>query len=279
LPVGGYELISPERAQSILAQLPALNTFLRPVFEQDIFFDYSDRIREMGFGRTAALTFCPLEGSLHSGRMLRALKHKVLSLGVEILGGTEVHELESEAGMVEIRCRTAAGRRLNFRASVVGVCTDGLTRRLIPELDVHPARGQVLVARILNAPVPVGTFHAEEGYFYFRNLENNEILVGGGRHLAKDEEFTDSLAISQRIQQSLEDFLKERVLPPGTHFEILQRWSGTMAFARQEAVGTKTPVVGPVPGLPGIHTATRTSGMGVALGMVLGEELCESMLK
>ena len=61
------------------------------------------------------------------------------------------------------------------------LATNGYTQDYLSDL-VTPARAQVLIT----APIPdlkiEGTFHLDQGYYYFRNIEGR-ILLGGGRNL------------------------------------------------------------------------------------------------
>jgi len=60
-----------------------------------------------------------------------------------------------------------------------------------------------------------GTFHFDEGYYYFRNL-GDRVLLGGARNLAFTAETTTEMTITDTIQQELERFLREVILPAGT---------------------------------------------------------------
>jgi hypothetical protein len=56
-----------------------------------------------------------------------------------------------------------------------------------------------------------GTFHYDEGFYYFRNL-GNRILLGGGRNQDFKTEETTALK-QQNFCNHLENFLKEVILP------------------------------------------------------------------
>ena len=107
-----------------------------------------------------------------------------------------------------------------------------------------------------------GTFHYDEGFYYFRNL-GNRILLGGARNSALEEEATAEMITTGRIQQTLEQFLAEFILP-GQSFTITDRWSGIMGMGTE-----KMPLIKEVS--PQIFCAVRMSGMGVALAPVIGE--------
>ena len=83
-----------------------------------------------------------------------------------------------------------------------------------------------------------GTFHLEEGYYYFRNI-NNRILLGGGRNLDFETEETTQFGETTLIQNKLENLLKTTILP-NTAFEITHRWSGIMGVGSQKNAHCKT---------------------------------------
>jgi hypothetical protein len=53
-----------------------------------------------------------------------------------------------------------------------------------------------------------GTFHADEGFYYFRNL-GDRVLLGGARNKAFEEEQTTEMHPSVKIQEALEAYLSE----------------------------------------------------------------------
>ena len=151
------------------------------------------------------------------------------------------------------------------------LCTNAFTKDLLPELDIVPARGQVLLTSpIKNLPFH-GTFHSDEGFYYFRNL-GNKVLLGGARNKAFQNESTTDLSTSDFIQKELENYLSEVVLP---HFQnqytIEYRWAGIMAFGKE-----KMPIVKQVSN--NVFCAVRMSGMGVSLAPVIGKKIAKMML-
>jgi len=159
-------------------------------------------------------------------------------------------------------------QHFNLTTDQLLICTNGFAKELLPELNVEPARGQVLVT----SPIPElkfkGTFHYDEGFYYFRNL-NNRILLGGARNKAFDEEHTSELSTTKTIQAELENFLHTVILP-STPFTIDYRWSGIMGIGND-----KMPIVKKL--ADNIFCAVRMGGMGVALAPVIGETVTELM--
>ena len=128
------------------------------------------------------------------------------------------------------------------------------------------ARAQVLITSPIKDLHIKGTFHLDEGYYYFRNIDNR-ILLGGGRNLDFKTEETTQFGQTNRIQNKLESLLKTIILP-NNEFEITHRWSGIMGVGNQ-----KKPIVKQL----SEHTycGIRLGGMGVAIGSLVGKELAD----
>lgn len=69
-----------------------------------------------------------------------------------------------------------------------------------------------------------------KGYWYFRLLDDNRVLLGGGRNINEDQEATTELTITENIIVPLENILKEIILPNDNH-QIELAWSGVMGFS------------------------------------------------
>ncbi|HEV9036088.1 MAG TPA: FAD-dependent oxidoreductase, partial [Puia sp.] len=113
-----------------------------------------------------------------------------------------------------------------------------------------------------------GTFHYDEGFYYFRDL-GDRVLLGGARNLAIEEENTDEMILSDKIQTTLERFLREVILP-GRSYKIDCRWSGIMGMGAE-----KMPILKAIN--DHVFCAVRMSGMGVALAPVIGEKVARLM--
>ena len=133
-------------------------------------------------------------------------------------------------------------------------------------MDTKPARAQVLITK----PIPdlhiQGTFHLDEGYYYFRNI-HNRILFGGGRNLDFTAEETTTFGQTEVIQNKLEELLSTVILP-NKEFEIDHRWSGIMGVGHQ-----KKAIVQPINDR--VFCGVRLGGMGVAIGPLVGKELAK----
>jgi gamma-glutamylputrescine oxidase len=266
---GGYELYEEGAVASekLKENISYLNSLLKPITDTKKTYRLADeKIGTFGFGKTKHLVENRLEGDLHSGKLLQALLQKVQQMGVTVLNGIEITEVIPGDQMVTIR----TAHHFPLTASKVLLCTNAFTKQLLPELDIVPARGQVLLTSpIKNLPFN-GTFHSDEGFYYFRNL-GDRVLLGGARNKAFDEEATTAMDTSERIQQELENYLAAVVLPQFQHqYVIEQRWAGIMAFGKE-----KMPLVQQLSAT--LFCAVRMSGMGVALAPVVSQQVAEMM--
>jgi gamma-glutamylputrescine oxidase len=206
------------------------------------------------------------EGQLHSGKMMEKLFRLALSLDITVLNGLEIIRIEEGSNHVKISTQNA----WTLKAKKLLVCTNGFTPRLFPSIEVKPARNQVLIT----APIPglklKGSFHYNKGYVYFRNI-GDRVLLGGGRHLYVQEESTDKMELTDDIQNFLEDFLYKHIT--NRHSAAIEmRWSGILGIGEE-----KNPIITQYS--DNIFTAVRLGGMGVAIGILLGREGADLLLK
>ncbi len=198
------------------------------------------------------------EGEIDTGMMMENLLIKARASGIKVLNNIQVTDIHDLGTLVEIS--SGAGV---FKASKVVVATNGFAGQLLKLRDVLPARAQVLITK----PVPQlklkGTFHYDQGYYYFRNI-NGRILLGGGRNLDIRGETTTDPALNNVIQDTLVELLGEMILP-GKPFEIEHRWTGIMGVGKE-----KKPIIQPVS--TNVLAAVRMGGMGVAIGSWVGEQ-------
>jgi glycine/D-amino acid oxidase-like deaminating enzyme len=108
-----------------------------------------------------------------------------------------------------------------------------------------------------------GSFHYDEGFYYFRSV-GDRVLLGGGRNLAFDDERTASMDVTTTIQQALEHLLTTVIIPDRT-VSIEYRWAGTMGFS-----ATKHPRVAVT--AAGYVQAFGCNGMGVAIGTTIAAQ-------
>ncbi len=268
---GSYELLS-DRELPALEQLNAVNRLLQPILGGDAFTPANEQISSFGFNtqHARALVRNNYEGELHTGKMMRALIDLALEKQVEIKTGcTALRMEENGAGVQVVTEQFSPQEEIVFQCSRLAICTNAFTRALLPELDLQPGRGQVLITDPIPGLPFKGIFHMDEGYFYFRELDGR-VLFGGGRNLDFAGEATTAFALTARIQAELEEKLRTVILP-GRSFTIADRWAGIMAFGN-----SKQPLLQPY--TKHIFLGVRMGGMGVAIGSAVGEELAQLLV-
>jgi gamma-glutamylputrescine oxidase len=264
---GGYELLDAANTPAGFDEkLHWLNAGLKNITSIESTYIKRDNLtNDFKFNKIQTIIENKSEGGIHSGKLVQGLTKKVLENGIEIIYSTTVNEWIIENTSIKI----VTDKQVNFTGGKLLFCTNAFTPALVKGVDVTPGRGQIL----LTSPIPglpfTGTFHYNKGFYYFRNL-GNRVLLGGARNKAFDEETTTVMETSGIIQNELERFLQEYILP-GRAFTIEQRWSGIMAFT-----GNQLPIAMQVE--PGVYTLVACNGMGVALTPIMAEKMAEMVL-
>jgi len=262
---GGYEVFKEseaDQANLCIEKISWCNTFLKPVIgKHDIYAVVGDKIADFGMRGIRNIIKNKYEGQIDTGKMMKALLSKVQGLGVAVFNNCPVQKIEESSGNQIIHSSQGS-----FNSKSVILATNAFIKNLIPELDVIPGRGQVLITEPIKDLKIKGTFHYNKGYTYFRNIDDR-ILLGGGRDLDFIGEETTEPGVTVIIQNELEKLLYETLLP-GQKPKIEYRWSGVMGIGRE-----LKPIVKEVS--PGLYCAVRCNGMGLAMGSLLGEQVAD----
>lgn len=256
---GGYELFlekDKELYEECFLKKEEINTLLAPLFQETVFTEEKNKF---GFGGLyPKMIFNRFEGQIDTGKMMSALLHKAHAKGVLILNQVTVLEFSEIGTQVEIRTD-----QFLLKTKKLLLATNGFSKELGIQ-EVRPARAQVLITKpIENLPIK-GVFHLEDGYYYFRNIDDR-ILFGGGRNLDFKTEETTAMEETVLIQNELKRILREVILP-NTAYEIDFAWSGIMGVGKQ-----KKPIVKQLS--ENIYCGVRLAGMGIAIGSHIGKEL------
>ncbi len=205
--------------------------------------------------------FNPLEGYINSGMLMQTLLKKVQDTGVEVRWNSPVQMVDTGKVVLD--------DGLVLSCEKVLLATNGFTNSLIEESDIKPARGYVFVTKPMKEVKWKGTCHYNRGYLYFRDLEDNRMLIGGARHVDKAGEESSLNEINPKIKNWLIDFSNE-FLKLEQGWEIDLEWTGVMGFGK-----TKTPVCEQIK--PGIYCSAGLAGMGIAIGMELGKTMAKKL--
>lgn len=267
---GGYELITDtqySKLKQLKNDLGWLNITLRKSIKDEKTFRIADKkINHFGFKQTSHLVESRAEAQLHSGKLLQALLRKVQGMGVQVITQTAVTGFEKPNGKIVIQTNLP----ITLSADQLLICTNWFANQLLPKIDVQPVRGQVLVTSPIKKLSFKGVFHFDEGFYYFRNLSGNRVLLGGARNKAFETENSNELITTDFIQHELERFLKDVILPK-QKYTIEHRWSGIMGVG-----STKFPIIKKIE--KNVYCAVRMGGMGVALAPVAGDIIARQML-
>lgn len=265
---GGYELFmdaDAARANECIDKIGYLNNLLSPVIGRtDIYTVADEKIAGFGFGGVKRMIYNACEGQIHTGKMMRALLAKVQSLGVLVLNNCVVRSIEQQNQWVEVVTEQGI-----FKTKKAVIATNAFAKQLLPTLNVIPGRGQVLVTKHIDGLKLEGTYHFDDGYYYFRNIDGR-VLFGGGRNLDFATEETTEFGQTELVKQKLTEYLKQVILP-GQPFEIDYWWSGIMGFGEDIQ-----PIIRQIE--PNVYCAVRCNGMGVAMGTLVGEQVAELAL-
>ena len=263
-PEGGFELDFNGHTHE---QIDRFNELLKPLFNADVFSNVTPTINDIGFrtDKVKGLIKNAFEGSLDTGKMVRAFQRKCAESGVQFYNQTTVLGYEELASSAKLSVQVGTDK-VTLTAQQIAFCTNAFSKSLLPDLDLQPGRGMVLVTKPVEGFSLEGTFHYHGGYHYFRGV-GKRLLLGGGRQLDLPGETTTEQGINatifSQLQQDVHDFIA-----PGKGLEIDYAWSGVMAFGTN-----KKPLIQRVS--PRISVAARLGGMGVAIGTRVGAELAE----
>ena len=254
---GGYELFdSKENKIKSLEKIKDLN---KEIYQhlglKNCFSEYPKN--NFGFKNTKGIILNKYEGQIDTGLMMQNLLLLAQKKGITVLNNIEIKAINDLGGKVELKSINGV-----FKAKKVVVATNGFANELLKINNIKPARAQVLITKPISQLKIKGTFHYQEGYYYFRNIKNR-LLFGGGRNINFKKEETTEIGLNSKIQNHLEYLLKTMILP-NTAFEIEHRWSGIMGVGNE-----KKPIIKPITN--NVIAAVRMGGMGIAIGSKVGE--------
>ncbi len=262
---GGYEVYETDKMHDgdFVERVYWLNKGLQKITGKlNCFAWKNQRVAEFGFTGFDAMLENKLEGCLHSGKLVKSLWQKAIAKGIQVFTKVKVNGWEKANHKIIIN----PNEPVTFSANQLLICTNAFTNDLIPEVNITPARGQMILTSPIADLKMKGAFHFDEGYYYFRNL-GNRVLLGGARNAAFDEEETSAMETSEIIQTKLQNFLSRHILF-GKQYTIEQKWSGIMGFtANKQAIIKRIN--------DNVSVAVSCNGMGVALAPMIAEKVVE----
>lgn len=265
-PAGGNEVFTDEKLyESCIKYLPEFNRQFQSITGiKEAYKVNGQKISAYGLKGFKHLIEIGGEAQIDTGKMMQAFMLKAVNTGVILLNGVKLTSYEDNDSSVVLHTtwKTLNAKKLLF-------ATNGYTSLLLKNIDVKPARAQVLITSPIKGLKIKGNFHFQQGYYYFRNV-GDRLLLGGGRNLDFEKETTTELETTQKIQAALDKILSEQILP-SVEYTIENRWSGVMGIG-----DSKSPIVDKLSG--NVFCAVRMGGMGVALGTGAGKDAAKLVL-
>ena len=261
---GGFELFRPDQKEeydACLDRMGEMNGVLEQEFGGSV---YSKADNNFGFDGIIGMIKNQYEGQVDTGKMMKAYLDLARKEGVKIVNGAEVTKYSYIESGVELEINN----ELTIKAGKLVICSNGFAKQFLDE-NVEPARAQVLITKPIPGLTLKGTFHYDQGFYYFRNI-HNRVLFGGGRNLNLIAENTVEMECTDQIIDSLKDILSTIILP-NTDYEIDYHWAGVMGVGE-----TKEPIIKEVD--KNILCAVRLGGMGVALGTMVGKAAADKVI-
>lgn len=261
---GGYELFFDKTPEAI-NQIDHFNELLRPIFKKNVFYWNNSKIKQFGFSedRVKHIIENPFEGQIDTGMMMRALRSIVNEKDISFFSNVTLTDFDFSKDQNHLSLKLK-NIDFNFHCNNLAICNNAFASQLFPSLKISPGRGLV----ILTEPIPnlrlEGTFHYQQGYYYFRNIKDR-ILLGGGRSVDFDAETTTSFGVNPKIKNQLIEDLQNFIFP-SEKVSLDMEWSGIMAFGKD-----KMPIVKNHQN--NIVIGVKLSGMGVAIGSEVGKKL------
>lgn len=160
--------------------------------------------------------------------------------------------------------------RGEIRSSRLFLATNAYLSQLLgTKAEVRPVRAQVLVTEPLDRNVWPRPVYSHYGFFYFRQLPDRRLLIGGARHLFEPEEVGFGDETTEPLQAALEEYL-EGVGLRGLRVE--HRWSGVMGFTDDGL-----PRSGPLRGDERIQILAGFNGHGVGMAFESARRVVERL--
>jgi gamma-glutamylputrescine oxidase len=203
------------------------------------------------------------EGELNPIEMNNVLQSICRKLGVQFIYGRKAI-LNEQQKTVEIE------GNIIIKFDKVIVCTNGFTKKILPHIDVNPARNHILVTEPLPQLKWKGVYHYDKGYYYFRRVDDR-ILLGGARNFDSEKENTSSFEFNPKIIDELKRFLFEIILC-NQKCAIDYHWTGILGISK-----SKFPIMAEYE--KDCYLAVRLGGMGVAIGSYLGRQVVNLAFK
>jgi gamma-glutamylputrescine oxidase len=249
-PSGGFEMLKEHEMDALRVHLPVVNEVLENTLGiSGIFHTATMSELDLPFNSTYSMIVNPHEGGVNSARILDGLEQVVQKLGVRVFHGMSVKTIEGNTLKLDNGLR-----EFETKANTVIVAMNSFANQLI-DVNVVPGRGQIIWCDNLDLKFK-GIFHFDEGFYYFRTVGDNQLIMGGARNLDMHTEESHDFCANEKIINHLLDFVHNELNIK--NFSIKKNWQGIMGFTPD-----KQPVIKEIS--PNVWHLHACNGMGVAM--------------
>jgi glycine/D-amino acid oxidase-like deaminating enzyme len=260
--IGGYELLESEKFESVVDKIPYLNALMKEHLNLDNTYQYSHiKNTKLHFNSNKFnhIISNPYEAGVNSAKLLMGLKHINESLGVKIFQGTEVKAIEDNTIFLSNNYR-----EYQVKTKKIVLALNSFVNKFINH-TITPCRGQIIWCDNLKLNFK-GTYHFDDGYYYFRTIGDDQLLIGGARNSDFETEYTQEYSKNSKIQEKLLSFVHQELKV--SDFIIKKQWQGIMGFSHN-----KQSIIKEVN--PNIWHLHACNGMGVALTPLIAKQFSD----
>lgn len=264
---GGYELISDEFPEELIGneKLEFLNAKIQEYTGLRNYYNESTKdIKLHGLSNLVQFISTPYEALINPLDMMNALIRKFYFLGGKIYYSSSLTGYSEITDQIELFISSSQHKLLS---RYLIFSNNRSSQTILPDLKIKPARNLVLILQ--GEHHLRGAYHYHKGFVYFRPVDDG-ILIGGARHLDLDQEFSDEVIVTSKIQKYLIDFAEKHIFSTGKSNQLHQ-WLGIMGMGN-----TKKPCVQFVSS--NIVAALGLGGIGLAIGVDTGKEAADLLI-
>jgi len=258
IPTGGYEVFKDEtELDQYSKSLIYVNQLIESAIGKTKVLKYSNDYAFKGLCKTSIKN--DEEAQINPVNLIKYLIAQCQKASIPIKFSTEISAFNDNKNGVEL----VVNKTIKLQTKRLLICNNAFAKRLLPSLDITPARNQVIVSKPFSKPPIIGTFHYDKGYVYFRNI-GNRVLIGGARNIDTLEETTSVFGENPKVIQHLLSFLENKLL--GQPIEVDIKWSGIIATG-----SNKTSIIKRHSN--NVFLGVRQGGMGIAIGSEVAYKL------
>jgi sarcosine oxidase subunit beta len=210
-------------------------------------------------------SLCPMDGHANPRLVSPAFARAAERAGARVMERTGVQSIDHDGDAFSIHCEGGMTVRAQTLVNCAGAWAGWIAERFGEPVPMQSAYPAMAVTEPLPQFLPWST-GVEGGTLYFRQVARGNVVVGGGRGRATDDNHVRSTreATMAILAQSLE------IMPHLRGAQIIRTWSGTEGYTAD-----RLPVLGPSLTTPGLIHGFGFSGAGFQIGVAVGEVLAE----